>query len=142
MGISFRARRRYRRAPGSRPTSLEKIGRAVLRLRLWQGWSQATREHWSGVDQTTISRMERGRHSGINIKSVAKVLDALNVGDITFEHPRLVSEQTPLEIMLYGDHWARAGREADRRLDWPVEVSTAAAPTAPTSPAATSAGRG
>jgi transcriptional regulator with XRE-family HTH domain len=125
MGISFRARRRHRRTPGVRPTSLEKIGRAVLRLRLWYGWSQATLESRSGVDQTTISRLERGRHPGINIKVLSKVLDALNVGDVAFDHPPLVSEQTPLEIMLHGDIWARACREADRRLDWPKQPGSA-----------------
>ena len=121
MGISFRGRRRYRRAPGARPTSLEKIGRAVLRLRLWRQLSQKTLEERSGVDQTTISRLERGRHPGINMKVLVRVLDALNVGEIAFEHPELVTEQTPLEVMLHGDFWARACREADRRLDWPEE---------------------
>ena len=91
----------------------------MLRLRLYYQWSQATLEHRSGVDQTTISRMERGQHPGITIKRLGAVLDALGVGEVLFDHPALVSEQTPLEIMLYGDVWARATREANRRLAWP-----------------------
>ncbi len=43
-----------------KPKAMEKIGRAVLRLRLYRGWSQMDLERGSRVDQTTISRLERG----------------------------------------------------------------------------------
>jgi transcriptional regulator with XRE-family HTH domain len=122
MGISFRGGRPYRRRVerDSRPTAMEKIGRGVLRLRLYLGWSQATLEAKSGVDQTTISRLERGLQTGLSIRRLAAVLDALHVGDVLFEQPRLAAPPTDLELMLRGDRWARAVREADLRLDWPA----------------------
>src|SRR4051812_17294411 len=43
-----------------RLTPAELLGRAVLRVRLYWGWSQRDLESRSGVDQTTISRLERG----------------------------------------------------------------------------------
>ena len=73
----------------------------------------------SGVDQTTISRVERGVQRGLSLGRLAKILDALRVGDVLFEKPPTVP-QTNLEIMLYGDRWKRAVNEADRRLHWPA----------------------
>jgi transcriptional regulator with XRE-family HTH domain len=91
-----------------------------MQLRLYHGWSQATLEHRSHVDQTTISRLERGQQRGLSIRRLAAILDALHVGDVVFDRPNLISEPTNLELMLFGDRWARAPREADRRLDWPT----------------------
>lgn len=120
MSISFRGGRGTRPvAPRSgRPTAMEKIGRGVLRLRLYHLWSQATLEFKSGVDQTTISRLERGQQTNICIKRLAAILDALHVGDVLFQEPRLITPPTNLELMLFGDRWARAVEEADRRLGW------------------------
>ncbi len=108
-----------------RPKALAKIGRGVLRMRLFWGWSQAELERRSGVDQTTISRLERGVQRGLSIRRLGKILDALAVGDELFEKPPTIP-QTALEIMLYGDPWKRATDEADRRLGWPrpVEAGT------------------
>lgn len=75
-------------------------------------------ERSSGVDQTTISRLERGVQRGLSIRRLAAILDALQVGEVIFDKPPTVP-QTDLEIMLYGDPWQRAIREADRRLGWP-----------------------
>jgi transcriptional regulator with XRE-family HTH domain len=91
----------------------------------------------SGVDQTTISRLERGTQRGLSIRRLAAILDALKVGDVVFDRPPTV-RQTDLEIMLYGDRWARAVAEADRRLgcvaattgDQPVPERAAAEPPA------------
>lgn len=118
------------REPTARPKALAKIGRAVLRLRLYYGWSQAHLEHRSKVDQTTISRLERGKQGGLNIRRLAAILDALNVGEIVFDQPVLVTQPTNLELMLFGDRWERATREADRRLAWP----RAAEPGPPAAP--------
>ena len=122
MSISFGAARRAQRVRpiGTRPTALEKIGRSVLRLRLYYGWSQATLEDRSKVDQTTISRLERGAQRGLSIVRLAAILHVLRVGEIDFDPPRLITPQTDLEIMLSGDWWLAAVREADRRLDWPA----------------------
>ncbi len=104
---------------GGRRTALHKIGRAVLRLRLYYGWSQRDLEHKSKVDQTTISRLERGVLGGLSIRRLAAILDALHVGEIVFDQPELIVAPTALEIMLFGDRWALACEEADRRLRWP-----------------------
>lgn len=48
---------------------------------------------------------------------LAAILDALHVGEVVFDRPPTVP-QTNLEIMLYGDRWAMAGAESDRRLEW------------------------
>ncbi|MGH7734199.1 MAG: helix-turn-helix domain-containing protein [Gemmatimonadales bacterium] len=98
-------------------TAIAKLGRAVLRLRLYWHWSQKDLEIRSGVDQTTISRLERGTQRGLSIRRLARILDALRVGEVTFDKPPTIP-QTALEVMLYGDHWANAGAEADRRLQW------------------------
>ncbi len=102
---------------------MQKIGRAVLRLRLYHGWSQRDLEHKSRVDQTTICRLERGEQRGLSIRRLAAILDALHVDDIVFDQPQLIVPQTDLEIMLFGDRWARAGKEADRRLGWPTPTA-------------------
>jgi transcriptional regulator with XRE-family HTH domain len=104
-------------------TSLEKVGRAVLRLRLYFGWSQRDLEARANVDQTTISRLERGVVHGLSIRRLGAILDALHVGDVVFDQPELIVPPTDLEIMLFGDRWARACREADRRLRWPKPTS-------------------
>ncbi len=109
-------------APASSPerrSAMQKIGRAVLRLRLYHGWSQRDLEHKSRVDQTTICRLERGKQRGLSIRRLAAILDALHVGEIVFDQPQLIVPQTDLEIMLFGDRWAHACKEADRRLGWP-----------------------
>jgi transcriptional regulator with XRE-family HTH domain len=82
--------------------SLAKVGRAVLRLRLYWGWSQQTLEARSRVDQTTISRLERGTQRGLSIRRLAAILDALHVGEVVSDRLPTVP-QTDLEIMLYGD---------------------------------------
>jgi len=113
-------------APASSPerrSAMQKIGRAVLRLRLYHGWSQRDLEHKSRVDQTTICRLERGKQRGLSIRRLAAILDALHVGEIVFDRPQLIVPQTDLEIMLFGDRWARAGKEADRRLGWPTPTA-------------------
>ena len=102
----------------TKPGALAKIGRGVLRLRLFWGWSQAELERRSGVDQTTISRLERGVQRGLCIRKLGAILDALRVHEVLFEKPPTIP-QTDLEIVLYGDPWARAATEADRRLAWP-----------------------
>jgi transcriptional regulator with XRE-family HTH domain len=98
---------------------MAKLGRAVLRLRLYTGWSQLDLERASGVDQSTISRLERGVQRGLSIRRLARILDALRVGEIVFDRQPTLP-QTDLEIMLFGDPWKRATREADRRLGWPA----------------------
>jgi transcriptional regulator with XRE-family HTH domain len=117
IGMDFAAEEWAPTNPIPRRPAMAKLGRAVLRLRLYLGWSQKDLEARSGVDQTTISRLERGKQRGLSIRRLAKILDALQVGEIVFDKRPSVP-QTDLEVLLYGDPWKRAVAEADRRLDW------------------------
>jgi len=118
MGIDFRGGDMTTDREHPKPRALAKVGRAVLRLRLYRGWSQLDLERSSGVDQTTISRLERGVQRGLCIRKLGAILDALHVGEVIFDRQPTVP-QTALEIMLYGDPWEKAVAEADRRLGWP-----------------------
>lgn len=101
------------------PTALAKIGREILRLRLFYGWSQAGLGRRAKLSQGTISRLERGLQRGLCIRRLAAVMEALHVQEVTFQRPS-TDPQTALEIMLFGDRWQRAIDGADRRLRWPV----------------------
>ena len=94
-----------------------KVGRAILRLRLYWGWSQAELGRRSGLDQTTISRLERGRQEGLAIRRFFAILRALQVGEIVMLPRPPAAPMTSLELMLSGDPWKRAINEADRRLN-------------------------
>jgi transcriptional regulator with XRE-family HTH domain len=105
-------------APAAGENRVElKVGYAVLRLRLYWGWSQLTLESRSGVDQTTISRLERGRQRGLSIRRLFKILHALRVGEVVFLPRPPKVEPTSLELMLHGDPWQRATIEAGRRVN-------------------------
>jgi DNA-binding Xre family transcriptional regulator len=56
---------------------LDVIGRMVLDARRRANVSQGQLERMSGVDQTTISRLERGKLPGISLNRLAAVLGAL-----------------------------------------------------------------
>ena len=105
--------------PSAREGAMVMIGRAVLRLRLYRGWSQKDVERSSGVDQTTISRLERGTQRGLSIRRLGRILDALRVGDVAFTPPQPAIPPTPIELMLHGDSWRRAGDLAARRAARP-----------------------
>jgi transcriptional regulator with XRE-family HTH domain len=94
----------------------ELLGRGLLRLRLYFGWSQRDVEHASGVDQSTICRLETGHAANVGSARICAILRALRVGDVVFL-PRLPTvEPTALELMLRGDPWKRAIGEAERRV--------------------------
>jgi ribosome-binding protein aMBF1 (putative translation factor) len=56
---------------------LDVIGRMVLDGRRRANLSQGQLERMSGVDQTTISRLERGRLPGISLSRLAAILGTL-----------------------------------------------------------------
>jgi len=97
---------------------LAELGRAHLRLRIFRGWSQVDVERRAGVDQTTISRFERGDEQGLSIHRLAAMLEAIGVGEIDFRPPP-GPPPTTLELMLYGNRWQQAGDAAARRLARP-----------------------
>jgi transcriptional regulator with XRE-family HTH domain len=94
----------------------QRFGQAILRLRLYRGWSQRDVQRSSGVHQSQISRLETGRQRGLSSRRIFAVLRALNVGEIALMPPP-VAPQTALEVMLRGDPWERAGRAAERRVN-------------------------
>jgi transcriptional regulator with XRE-family HTH domain len=101
----------------ARLTAEEMLGRGLLRLRLYMGWSQRDVERASGVDQSTLSRLETARAANVGSARICNVLNALKVGDVIFL-PRLPAvEPTALELMLRGDPWKRAIAAADRRVN-------------------------
>ncbi len=53
------------------------IGRMIFDARRRAGVTQAQLERMSGVDQTTISRLERGRLPGITLGRLAAIVGAL-----------------------------------------------------------------
>jgi predicted transcriptional regulator len=57
---------------------LEIIGRGVLRARLNLRLTQGGLERWSGVDQSTISRLEHGTLRGLRLRRLAALAAALN----------------------------------------------------------------
>jgi transcriptional regulator with XRE-family HTH domain len=70
--------------------SLIAMGRAVQRARASQGISQEVLEARSHIDQSTISRFERGLAPGLRLDRVAQILTGLGVNrlDIVFRTDR------------------------------------------------------
>ena len=93
------------------------LGRGLLRLRLLVGWSQMDVERKSGVDQSTLSRLETGTAANVGSARICRILQALAVGDVVFLPRFPTVEPTALELMLRGDPWKRAVAEADRRVN-------------------------
>jgi transcriptional regulator with XRE-family HTH domain len=96
-------------------TVADQFGRAILRLRLFRGWSQMDVERASGVDQSQVSRLETGHQLGLSTRRVFAILRVLHVGEIEFLPPEPAVPPTDLELLLWGDRWERAGRAAERR---------------------------
>ncbi|HYN70607.1 MAG TPA: helix-turn-helix transcriptional regulator, partial [Candidatus Eisenbacteria bacterium] len=62
------------------------MGAAIREIRLGSFMTQTQLEARSGVDQSVISRLERGRPVGLRWQRLAAVLAALGVVRIDFEH--------------------------------------------------------
>jgi ribosome-binding protein aMBF1 (putative translation factor) len=56
---------------------LRDLGTVIKRARLGLGWSQRGLESRSGVDQTTISRLENGRLVNFSLQRLASLIQAL-----------------------------------------------------------------
>jgi transcriptional regulator with XRE-family HTH domain len=58
------------------------LGRAILRLRLYFGWSQRELGRRARLHQSTISRVERGKQAGLSLKRLFAICRALRVVDV------------------------------------------------------------
>ena len=58
--------------------ALERLGAQLIRLRAEAGWSQRDLAARCGLDQSTISRIERGRAPGMRLASFARIIRALD----------------------------------------------------------------
>lgn len=56
---------------------LRELGAVLKRARLGNSWSQRGLERRSGVDQTTISRLENGRLTHFSLQRLARLIEAL-----------------------------------------------------------------
>ncbi len=56
---------------------LRDLGTMLRRARLGRGWSQRGLERRSGVDQTTISRLENGRLAYFSLVRLGRLVEAL-----------------------------------------------------------------
>lgn len=56
---------------------LRDLGTVLKRARLENSWSQRGLERQSGVDQTTISRLENGRLTHFSLTRLARLIQAL-----------------------------------------------------------------
>jgi transcriptional regulator with XRE-family HTH domain len=101
--------------PAPRPVE-ERLGLALLRLRVYRGLSQAQLERISKVDQSIISRVENGKLGGLAIRRLYDLLRALRADEITFGPGPKTVPQSSWEDAMYGDLWERAGRVAEARL--------------------------
>jgi len=120
IGMDLRALRRDSRLQSTEPLDNKvelKLGRAILRVRLYWGWSQSTLEDRAHVDQAVISRLECGVNQGLSIRRLFAILRALRVGEIVLLPRPPAVEPTAAELLLRGDPWKRAVAEADRRVN-------------------------
>jgi DNA-binding Xre family transcriptional regulator len=65
----------------------ELLGLAVKRRRVALGWSQRDLQRASGLNQSVISRLERGILSGIRFSTFARLVAAMNGLDLERPHP-------------------------------------------------------
>jgi transcriptional regulator with XRE-family HTH domain len=78
------------------------IGRALRDARLRERVSQRRLEEATGVDQTTISRLERGMAPGLRLERLGRIVDALG-GDLALCPHLEPSESGPVPPDL--DAW-------------------------------------
>ena len=117
IGIDLRAARTDfdRDAQSDNPVEA-KLGRSIVQLRMYWGWSQRELGRRAGVSQSVISRLESGVSQGLSIRRLFVILRALRIGELLIlPRPPSVA-QTNLELMLNGDPWLRAKARAARQL--------------------------
>ena len=118
IGIDLRAARDAfgAEAPTHNPVEL-KIGRSIVQLRMYWGWSQRELGRRAGVSQSVISRLESGVCNGLSIRRFFGILRALRLGELLMLPRPPAVAQTSLELLLQGDPWLRAKARAERQLN-------------------------
>jgi transcriptional regulator with XRE-family HTH domain len=66
---------------------MKAVGRQVFFARTWQGLSQRKLESLCRVDQTTISRLERGLAPGLRLERLAAIMAVLGVTELRAKIP-------------------------------------------------------
>ena len=66
---------------------MKAVGRQVFFARTWQGLSQRKLESLCRVDQTTISRLERGLAPGLRLERLAAIMAVLGVTELRSKMP-------------------------------------------------------
>ena len=87
----------------TRSQLLAAIGGEIRTARLALGWSQRRLESVSGVDQTTISRLERGKLPHLQLLTLVHVIRALDL-HLVGRQP----EQAPTEMPSPERDWLLA----------------------------------
>jgi transcriptional regulator with XRE-family HTH domain len=97
----------------------QRIGRVILVLRQRRGWRQSDLAARSGVSQSAISDMERGRISKYTLETVRRVLQAL---DASASLDVLWGGRGEVHRLLDADHarLMQAWAERHRRAGWDV----------------------
>lgn len=78
------------------PAIVKEIGKSLKQIRLNKNLSQEQLAKTSGLDRTTISRMESGRAATLlTLIQVLRALDRLNILNIFLEEPEI----SPLNLL-------------------------------------------
>ena len=90
---------------------LRELGRQVRAARHHAGLSQRQVEAMTGIDQTTIVRIEQGKSTGMPLRRFARLLSAINAGVATRRPPWLVGMAAP-----GSDDWVNDGSAWDQSV--------------------------
>ena len=87
---------------------LEIIGRNVRRARLAASLTQAQLGALSGIDQTTISRLETGKLDGLRLRRLARIAAVLNGFQLTDTRTKAILEERLSAHRAHLDERARS----------------------------------
>lgn len=93
------------------------FGAGILRARLFRGLTQLELEERSGLDQTVISRLERGRFVNVRLTRLLALLAALEVEDVMLLPGRSPGVASSVDDMLDQGRWAEANARARETRD-------------------------
>lgn len=98
----------------SDPLIVKKIGEGIKQLRLNKNMSQAQIAQLSGLDRTTISRMESGRAATmLTMVQVLRVLDELPLLDAFIREPEI----SPLQLLQIQEKYRKRASKRKKPED-------------------------